>query len=125
MIATRGRTSSVPGSYDRPTSVTSPAGMPRKVTGAPTARPCSDSPWAIPVEGERRAHHCRRRLVGGGRRVEGDAAADQRLQGSAAQLHAAGVHRDVQAADVPEASLRADVLVVGRIDEQLDIDRLA
>ena len=59
------------------------------------------------------------------RRIEGDAAGQQRRQRLRAHVDAIGADRDVDAARVPEARLGGDVFVVGRVDEHRDVDRPA
>ena len=55
------------------------------------------------------------------RRVERDAAGEQRLQRLHRDLDAVGAERHVDAARVPEPAARPHQLVVRRVDEDLDV----
>ena len=140
-MSTRGVTSSVTGSNLSPTSVTSPTCRPKKVTGAPTDSPRSgslkystkgmamDSGRLIAVA--RSLERLNTRVRGGrlGRRQEGgcverESARQQGHQRLGAHVESVRPERDVDSAGVPEARPGLDVLVVGRVDEHLELDRL-
>jgi hypothetical protein len=59
------------------------------------------------------------------RHVEGHPACEQRRDGFGADVDAIRTERDVDPAHVPEARAGGDVLVVRRMDEDRDVDRLA
>jgi hypothetical protein len=60
-----------------------------------------------------------------GRRLEREAAREQRDEGLHAHVHSTRAHRDIYSARVPEARAGGDVLVIGRVDEDRELDRLA
>ena len=61
---------------------------------------------------------------GEGRCVEREPAREQRDERLRAHVHACRAERDVDSAGVPEAGAGSDVAVVGRVDEDLDLDCL-
>jgi hypothetical protein len=79
----------------------------------------------VGVEREDRVGRCDRGVVHERRRVERNAADQQRGERLGAHVEAVRVEGDVEAAHAPEARAQAHELVVGGIDERLDLDRLA
>ena len=57
-----------------------------------------------------------------GRRLEGNPADQQRHQRLGAHVDPIRAERDVQATGIPEACLGADEMIVGRVDEDLELD---
>ena len=79
----------------------------------------------VGVEGELGVGGRGRGVVGGGRGLELDAADQEGLHRGHVDLEPAAVGRDVEPARVPEPGLLVDELVVGGLDEHVDLERLA